>query len=145
MGVAALVLGIIAIVFCILPTLGVTQLVGIVLGIIALVLGIVGRKQATEQGQPTGSATAGLVLGIISLVIGGLIYASCMYCYKKIGDGVQEVGREFNKKLSSPEFKQALEKARQEHQKARREAESALKGIEKQLPAEKPQAPAEKK
>jgi membrane-bound ClpP family serine protease len=121
-GVAALVLGIIGIVFAIIPMFGITQLVAIVLGIIALILGIVGRKQASEQGLPTGSATAGIVLGIITTVLSALIYASCMYCVKKVGDGMQKVGAEFKKQLGSEEFRrefqQALEKARKEREQA---------------------------
>ena len=46
-------------------------------GIVGLVLSIIGRKQAVENGQKTGLATAGIVLGIISTA-GGLI-ASTMF------------------------------------------------------------------
>ena len=41
-------------------------------GVVGLVLSIIGRKQAVENGQKTGLATAGIVLGIISAV-GGFI------------------------------------------------------------------------
>jgi membrane-bound ClpP family serine protease len=117
-GTAALVLGIIGIVFAIIPTFGITQLVAIVLGLVALILGIVARKSAAEQGQPTGTATAGLVLGILATVLSALIYASCMYCVKKVGDGMEKVGEEFKKQLGSEQFKkefrEALEKARKQ-------------------------------
>jgi hypothetical protein len=73
-GVAALVLGIIGLVFALIPTLfGITQLVGIVLGIVALILGVVGRKQSTEQGLPTGTAPAGRVVGMIAGAQGGRV------------------------------------------------------------------------
>jgi hypothetical protein len=134
-GVAALVLGIIGIVFAIIPTFGITQLVAIVLGIVALVLGIVGRKSAAEQGQPTGTATAGLVLGILSTVLSVLIYASCMYCVKKVGDGMGKVGEEFKKQLGNEQFKkefrEALEKARQQHEQGN---EVLRKALEKAQP-----------
>ncbi len=130
MGVAALVLGIIGLVFALIPTLfGITQLVGLVLGIVALVLGVVGRKQSVEQGLPTGTATAGLVLGIIAVVLGGLLYASCMYCVKKVGDVGNQIGTEFKKQLNSPEFKKAMERARDEQEKAKQQEKK---------PAEKP-------
>jgi hypothetical protein len=131
-GVAALVLGIIGLVFAMIPTLGITQLIGVLLGIIALILGAVGRKQASEQGLPTGTATAGLVLGIVSVALGALLYASCMYCAKKVGDGLEHVGSELKKQLGSPEFKKAMERARDEQEKAHRELEKKLeKAIEK--------------
>lgn len=65
MAVAAMVTGILSIVIC---------CAGFVLGIIAVVLGGVARKQIAEsQGQQGGSgmATAGLVTGIIGVVIWG--------------------------------------------------------------------------
>lgn len=43
-------------------------------GIVGITLSAIGRKQAVENGQKTGLATAGIVLGIISAV-GGFIGA----------------------------------------------------------------------
>lgn len=43
-------------------------------GIVGIVLSAIGRKQAVENGQKTGLATAGIVLGIIS-AIGGFVTA----------------------------------------------------------------------
>jgi membrane-bound ClpP family serine protease len=133
-GVAALVLGIIGIVFAIIPMFGITQLVAIVLGIIALILGIVGRKQASEQGLPTGTATAGIVLGIITAVLSALIYASCMYCVKKVGDGMQKVGAEFKKQLGSEEFRREFRNAVEKARKEREQADEDLKKLKKTAP-----------
>ncbi|MET9969321.1 DUF4190 domain-containing protein [Streptomyces sp. NPDC006356] len=69
MGVAALVLGILS--CCLFCLYGV---VSIVLGILAVVFGIKGRRKA-ERGEATnhGQAQAGLITGIIGLVLGILM------------------------------------------------------------------------
>ncbi|CAA9263592.1 MAG: hypothetical protein AVDCRST_MAG20-2874 [uncultured Acidimicrobiales bacterium] len=71
MGTAALVLGIIAVVLSVLffP-------LGILLGIVAAVLGYLGRKKAARrEATNRGQATAGLVLGLVAVLVGGLIAA----------------------------------------------------------------------
>jgi hypothetical protein len=73
-GVAALVLGIIGTLFSLFPG---TFIIGCLLGLVALILGIVGRKSLATAGQPTGVATAGLVLGIVALVVGVLMFILC--------------------------------------------------------------------
>src|ERR1700722_4273019 len=69
-GTAALVLGILAIV------LSWTVLGGIVLGVLAVIFGIVGRGRA-NRGEATnrGSATAGIVTGVIGVVLAGALIA----------------------------------------------------------------------
>jgi len=128
-GVAALVLGIIALVFALIPFLY-TQFVGIVLGLIALILGVVGRKQAAEQGMPTGSATAGMVLGIIATVLSVLFYASCMYCAKKVGDSIEQGSKEFKVKFGE-EMKKEFGKGKKGHKEFSKALEKALEGMQK--------------
>ncbi|MBB4684484.1 DUF4190 domain-containing protein [Amycolatopsis jiangsuensis] len=66
-GITALVLGILALVFCW------TVIGGIVLGVIALVLGILGVKRANRrEATNKGVAVSGIVTGSIGLVIGAL-------------------------------------------------------------------------
>jgi len=89
-GVASLVLGILALVLALIPSFGYTALLGVVLGIAALILGIVGRKQAVERGEKTGVATAGVVLGIIGLIFSALIFAACQYCQHKVGKAINK-------------------------------------------------------
>jgi hypothetical protein len=84
MGVAALVLGIIAIILAFFGGVG-----GIVLGIAAVVLGVLGRRAAERDGLPQGSATAGLVTGIVGIVLGAAIFAACVKC----ATGCAEVAR----------------------------------------------------
>ena len=71
MGTAALVLGIIGVVLAVLffP-------LGILLGVVAAVLGYLGRKKAARrEATNRGQATAGLVLGLVAILVGGLIAA----------------------------------------------------------------------
>ena len=84
MGVAALVLGIIAIILAFFGGVG-----GIILGIAAVVLGVLGRRAAERDGLPQGSATAGMVTGIVGIVLGAAIFAACVKC----ASGCAEVAR----------------------------------------------------
>jgi hypothetical protein len=70
--VAALVLGILSIVFCWIMWI---DLIGIILGIIGLVLGIMAKKE-----MPSGMATAGIVLGIVGISLGAISFLSCLAC-----------------------------------------------------------------
>jgi hypothetical protein len=88
MGVAALVLGIIAVLLAFFGGIG-----GIVLGIAAVILGVLGRRAAERDGLPTGSATAGLVTGIVGVVLGGLIFAACLKCASGCAEAVRGLAR----------------------------------------------------
>jgi uncharacterized membrane protein YeaQ/YmgE (transglycosylase-associated protein family) len=92
MGVAALVLGIIGTLFSLN---WITVWVGVPMSIIALVLGILARKQLTKDAKPTGMATAGMVLGIVGTAIGALIFAACASCMA----GVSALGKEAQKQI----------------------------------------------
>ncbi|MET4926365.1 DUF4190 domain-containing protein [Streptomyces sp. PSRA5] len=67
MGVAAMTLGILSI--CLFCLYG----VGIVLGVLAVIFGVVGRKRA-ERGEATnsGQALSGIIMGTIGIVIGAV-------------------------------------------------------------------------
>ena len=113
MGVAALIIAIIAILFGILP-LVYTQLVGVVVGVVAVVLGVWGRKLAASQGQPTGSATTGAVLGMIAVLLSAVLYGTFIFSARKVGDElVDKVGSEFQRssERGGAEFRQAVERA----------------------------------
>lgn len=63
MGVGGFVTGLLGLIFCWFPWLG------IVLSIIGVALGGVGLSQGKKRGAPTGLAIAGLVCGIIGLAV----------------------------------------------------------------------------
>lgn len=102
MGVAALVLGIIGTLFSIIPGL---FWIGVPLALVALILGIVGRKAAVTSNQPTGSATAGMVLGIVGLAIGILMWILCSLMVHNAEKGFENLA-----------FKKALEEAQKQQQ-----------------------------
>ena len=70
MGVASLVLGIVALVSGFIPSLSV---IGLIAAIIAIVLGALGRKNP----EKAGIATGGLVCGIIALALCGVMFFAC--------------------------------------------------------------------
>ena len=120
MGVAALVLGIIGTLFSLIPML---FWVGIPIALIALILGIVGRKAAVTNNQPTGVATAGMVLGIIGLVIGVIMWVVCGMMVNSARKGFEKAlnDPELQKKLNDPkmnkEFDDAFKKAMEDAEK----------------------------
>ena len=68
LGTAALVLGVLAVLSCW------TVIFGLLLGLAAIVLGIIGRKRAKRgEADNGGVATAGLVLGVIGMVLSVVI------------------------------------------------------------------------
>ncbi len=97
MAVAGLVLGIVA-VLCIFGAWTLFPAVlGIVCGVLALIFGVVGRKQAVQARQPVGMATAGLVLGIIATALNALFLISCASCWKGATDLTSQMARQAGK------------------------------------------------
>ena len=111
MAVAALVLGILGTLLSIIPPL---FYLGIPLALIGLILGIVARKSAASNQQPTGMATAGLVLGVIGLVIGMAMFALCSFIVHK---GAQMANDPTLQKQYNKDFDDAFKKALEESQK----------------------------
>lgn len=77
MSIAALVLGIVAV---ILAWFYMVNIVAIILGVVGIVLAIMGSKKAKAAGEPTGMATAGLVLSIIGTALSVIGFLSCTVC-----------------------------------------------------------------
>jgi hypothetical protein len=75
MGVASLVLGILAILITVF-TGGSFGWIGAILAILGTILGAVGRKNPEKKGL----ATAGLVVSIIGLILGLVLYVACVAC-----------------------------------------------------------------
>lgn len=70
LGVAGFVLGLLGLIFCWVPGLGITM------ALLGVILGGVGISTGKKKGAPTGLAIAGLVLGIIALIPAILIIAA---------------------------------------------------------------------
>lgn len=75
MGVASLVLGILAVIIGLFSG-GSLGWLGAILAVIGIILGALGRKNPEKQGI----ATAGLVLSIIGLVLCLILYIACIAC-----------------------------------------------------------------
>lgn len=67
MAVAALVLGVLGVVFAILPC---TQVLGMILGVIGFILGLVSMNKCKKEDKPKGKSVAGVVLSAIAIVLG---------------------------------------------------------------------------
>jgi mannose/fructose/N-acetylgalactosamine-specific phosphotransferase system component IIC len=107
MAIAALVLGIVSIVF-----LFIFQPVSLIAGIVGTILAILARKQAKS-----GQATAGLVLSIIGAVLGLIFTLVCMVCIAAGTKALQERGSSWQQiideaKKSSGDVNKAAEEAR---------------------------------
>jgi|GEM_PF-1724570 uncharacterized membrane protein HdeD (DUF308 family) len=122
MGVAALVLGILGLILLIIPVY-VTQILGLCLGVVALILGIIGRKQASEEGKPTGMSTAGMVLGIIATALNALAFIACQLCINEVGNNMSQAIEQAQKANQDPKAKEATRKMLQKMQEALREAQ----------------------
>ena len=84
-GIAALVLGIVGVLFGLIPL---TFFFAWILGALALIFGLVGRSRGKRGLAPRGTSTAGVVLGSVALglgVIGVVIIGSTV---KKIDDRI---------------------------------------------------------
>ena len=77
MAVASLVLAIFALIFSFIPAF---NWVGVILGVVAIVLGAIGKKKTGS-----GAATAGLVIGIIAVALGLVLYIACVACAAAAG------------------------------------------------------------
>jgi len=136
-GVAGIIIGVIGIIFAILPYPPFSQIAGVLFGIGGLLLCVVARKQARRHSQPTGMLNAGFIIGLGAVLLSGVVYGSCLCSYERV------LGTEFERQLGTPEFQRAMKRAREAHQKlhgggGKAPARSAQ-------PAKKPSAPPVKK
>ncbi len=80
MGIASLVLGIIALLIGIFSS-GLLGWLGAIVAVIGIVLGALGRKNPEGKGI----ATAGLVCSIIGLILSLILYIACAACVGALG------------------------------------------------------------
>jgi hypothetical protein len=99
LGIAGLVLGIIALIIAFIPCFG---WVAIVPGAVALVLSIVGLSQATKVNAPKGVIIAALVISIIGTsvaAIWGVLLTSVAHEGGRWVNRFERVGKEFEKEF----------------------------------------------
>ena len=87
MAIAALVCGIVGLVFSLL---GPFAWVGIIVSIVGLILAVMAKKQI-PPGQPTGMATAGLVCSIVALALSTILFISCALCVSGINSALSSL------------------------------------------------------
>lgn len=87
MAIASLVLGIVGLVLD-LVSVGTLGWLGVIMGVVAIVLGALGRKKPEGKGI----ATAGLVLGILSVVFGMILFVSCVLVAGAAASGLSSLG-----------------------------------------------------
>ena len=96
MAIAALVCGILSLVCA---CFGTFAWIGVVLGIVAVVLGVMANKKGKDT-----KAIAGLVMGIIGLALSAIIAISCTICAMKTKKALESTfGEDYNELLKSLE------------------------------------------
>ena len=104
MAIAALVCGILSLV-C--TFFGMFAWAGVVLGIVAVVLGIMANKAGKDT-----KATAGMVMGIIGLAVSAIVAISCTVCTLKAKKALKDAGwDEALKELEDYDWESELNKA----------------------------------
>ena len=87
LGIASMILGILALLICYVPWVNIASLV---MSIIGLVLAIMAKKKNAEVGAPPGLATAGLVTSIIALIVSAILFVTCTVCLCAAGNAINE-------------------------------------------------------
>ncbi len=102
LGVAGLVLGIVAAVVAFVPCLG---MYAIIPGVIGLVLSVISILQANKAGAAKGMAIAGLVCSIVGIAIAGWQYSKL----SALGEEVKETLENIDTAKLRMEMNQAIE------------------------------------
>jgi hypothetical protein len=113
LGITALVLAIIGLLICWIPFVG---FFGLILGIVAVILGIMGRGRVKRgEADNGGVALGGIVLGVLA-IIGALAAAALwFFAFKEVGGGdyidcMNKAGNDTDaQRQCADEFKQHLE------------------------------------
>ncbi|MBU8893361.1 MAG: hypothetical protein KOO66_11315 [Bacteroidales bacterium] len=92
LGIAGLVLGIIALIISFIPCLGMYALVP---GIIAIILSAIGFSQASKANAKKGLVTAALIISIV----GTAIASWQLYIFRSAPAKLEQFGKEFQKAL----------------------------------------------
>lgn len=80
MGIAAVILAGLGIVFTLIPSFALTQMIGVAFGISGLMLARRAKRQAIARGQAPRAPTTAAVMGAAAIFLGTVVFASCQVC-----------------------------------------------------------------
>lgn len=122
LGIAGLVLGIIALIISFIPCLGMWALVP---GVVAITLSAIGYSQANKVNAPKGIIIAALVISILGTAIAGWQ----LHMLKSVAPSIEKFGKEFQEALEEEldegdmeELERAMEKLEGEIEEVTEEA-----------------------
>lgn len=123
MGVAALVLGIITILFAFIPGL---NFISPFIGVLGITLGVLARNRLKKEGKPADIATGGMVTSIVGTIFGFITYMACAALFGGGGYMFNNMFREMEKQGISvqkvqDEMRKKMEKAMQEGAKEQKQ------------------------
>ncbi len=85
MGIASLVLGIIAILLAVI-TGAILGWLAIILGIVGIILGVIAKKNPEDK-----FAKPGLICSIVGTVLSVVVYIACIACLSAAGTGLSSI------------------------------------------------------
>lgn len=87
MHIAALILGILSILLAFIPFV---WFGAPILGLVAIILGVLGRRKMLEEGRSAGVALGGIITGVFGLVIGAAFSITCTLCTACLGAAAEQ-------------------------------------------------------
>jgi hypothetical protein len=110
LGIAGLIVGIIALLFSFIPCLG---MYGIIPAIVGIILSAISMKQSGRAGQPKGMAIGGLVCGIIAAAIAIYWIYVTYYVVHNSSDAMLKISEEFEKNGVMDSLNKAMEQLKE--------------------------------
>jgi len=117
MGIASLVIGILAIILGVIPACGL--IIALPPAIVGIILGIVDITKKSKKGEPKKLGTAGVILNVIAILV--IIAMTALFVNRA--------------KDVAPEFESAMREAAAEMEKAAEEAQKAAREAQESVPA----------
>ncbi|NOY38513.1 MAG: hypothetical protein GXO83_13185 [Chlorobi bacterium] len=143
-GIAALVLGIIALLIAFIPCIGMLALIP---GVIGIVFAIVGLNQAAQANAAKGLVVAALVISILGTTIAVVWVFALSSSSFMIKNNLEKITREFNKEFSKEygkPFDEAIQETSKNLEKELEQLELAPDSLVNELEQiEKPGSPGE--
>lgn len=94
LGMAGLIVGIVALLFSFIPCVG---MYAVLPAVVAIILSAISMSQSSKIGSPKGMATAGLICGIIALIIAAYWIYLAYYVVHNSSDAMLKINEELNK------------------------------------------------